>query len=83
MTSPAAIPPRVLAVVVPVIAAGTVTVGFALYRYATVPRSAGDVAALLGLFAAMALAERFPVPVEVDPTGRVYMDSHVRIVKRG
>jgi diguanylate cyclase (GGDEF)-like protein len=54
----------VLAVVVPVIAAGTATVGFALYRYATVPRSAGDVAALLGLFAAMALAERFPVPVE-------------------
>jgi diguanylate cyclase (GGDEF)-like protein len=54
----------VLAVVVPVIAAGTATVGFALYRYATVPRSAGDVAALLGLFAVMALAERFPVPVE-------------------
>ena len=64
MTTPAAIPPRVLAVVVPVIAAGTVTLGFALYRYATVPRSAGDIAALLGLFAAMALAERFPVPVE-------------------
>ena len=64
MTTPAAIPPRVLAVVVPVIAAGTATVGFALYRYATVPRSAGDVAALLGLFAVMALAERFPVPVE-------------------
>ena len=61
MTTPAA---RVLAVVVPVIAAGTATVGFALYRYATVPRSAGDVAALLGLFAVMALAERFPVPVE-------------------
>jgi diguanylate cyclase (GGDEF)-like protein len=64
VTTPAAIPPRVLAVVVPVIAAGTATVGFALYRYATVPRSAGDVAALLGLFAVMALAERFPVPVE-------------------
>jgi diguanylate cyclase (GGDEF)-like protein len=61
----------VLAIVVPVIAAGTVTVGVALYRYASVPRSAGDVAALLGLFAAMALAERFPVPVEGMGAGGV------------
>src|ERR1700750_1947652 len=64
-------PPRVLAVVAPVIAAGTATVGFALYRYAAEPRSAGDIAALLGLFVAMALAERFPVPVEGMGAGGV------------
>jgi diguanylate cyclase (GGDEF)-like protein len=67
----AAIPPRVLAVVAPVIAAGAVTVGFAIYRYADAPRSASDVAALLGLFASMALAERFPVPVEGMGAGGV------------
>ena len=56
---------------VPVIAAGAVTVGVAAYQYVTVPRSAGDVAALFGLFAAMALAERFPVPVEGMGAGGV------------
>jgi diguanylate cyclase (GGDEF)-like protein len=71
LTTPAAIPPRVLAVVAPVIAAGAVTVGFAIYRYADAPRSASDVAALLGLFASMALAERFPVPVEGMGAGGV------------
>jgi diguanylate cyclase (GGDEF)-like protein len=70
-TAPAAIPARVLAVVVPVIVAGTATVVFAAYRYAAIPRSAGDVAALFGLFAAMALAERFPVPVEGMGAGGV------------
>ena len=68
---PRAIPPRVLAVVAPVIAAGAVTVAFAIYRYADVPRSASDVAALFGLFASMALAERFPVPVEGMGAGGV------------
>jgi diguanylate cyclase (GGDEF)-like protein len=71
MTAPAAIPARVLAVVVPVIVAGVATVGFAVYRYADTPRSAGDAAALLGLFASMALAERFPVPVEGMGAGGV------------
>jgi diguanylate cyclase (GGDEF)-like protein len=71
VTAPAATPPRVLAVVAPVIAAGAVAVGLALYRYAAVPRSTGDVAALFGLFAAMALAERFPVPVDGMGAGGV------------
>jgi diguanylate cyclase (GGDEF)-like protein len=61
----------VLAVVAPVIVAGVGAVGFAVYRYADVPRSAADVAALLGLFASMALAERFPVPVEGMGAGGV------------
>ena len=71
MKTPAAIPPRVLAVVAPVIVAGVVAVGFAIYRYADAPRSASDIAALLGLFASMALAERFPVPVEGMGAGGV------------
>jgi len=58
-------------VVAPVIVAGVGAVGFAVYRYADVPRSAADVAALLGLFASMALAERFPVPVEGMGAGGV------------
>src|SRR4029077_1139841 len=58
-------------IVHPVTAAGAVTVGVAAYKYAAVPRSAGDVAALLGLFAAMALAERFPGPVEGTGAGGV------------
>ncbi len=57
--------------VAPVIVAGVGAVGFAVYRYADVPRSAADVAALLGLFASMALAERFPVPVEGMGAGGV------------
>jgi len=68
---PPAIPARVLAVVAPVVVAGAAAVGFAAYRYADAPRSAGDVAALLGLFASMALAERFPVPVEGMDSGGV------------
>jgi len=71
VNAPAAIPARVLAVVAPVIVAGAAAVGFALYRYAEVPRSASDLAALFGLLASMALAERFPVPVEGVSAGGV------------
>jgi diguanylate cyclase (GGDEF)-like protein len=53
----------VLALAVPVIAAGVFVFGLAVREYASSPRSAGDLAALLSLFAVMALAERFPVPV--------------------
>jgi diguanylate cyclase (GGDEF)-like protein len=60
----AAIPPKVLAIVVPVIVAGAITFGFALYRYAQSSPSASDLAQLLGLFASMVIAERFPVPLE-------------------
>jgi len=71
VTTPAAIPTRVLAVVAPVIVAGAGAFGFALFRYADAPRSASDLAALLGLLASMALAERFPVPVEGMGAGGV------------
>jgi diguanylate cyclase (GGDEF)-like protein len=71
VSTPAAIPARVLAVVAPVIVAGAGAVGLALYRYADAPRSASDLAALFGLLASMALAERFPVPVEGVSAGGV------------
>jgi diguanylate cyclase (GGDEF)-like protein len=61
----------VLAVVAPVIATGVGAVALAAYRDADAPRSAGDIAALAGLFASMALAERFPVPVEGMDSGGV------------
>ena len=60
----ARIPAKVLAVVAPVIVAGVGALGLAVFHYADAPRSASDIAALLGLLASMALAERFPVPVE-------------------
>jgi len=60
-----------LAVVVPVIVAGVGAVGLAVFRYADAPRSASDRAELFGLFASMALAERFPVPVEGMGAGGV------------
>lgn len=71
MKPPAAIPARVLAVVVPVVAAGAAALGFAAYRYGSEPHTAGHVASLLGLFVAIALAERFPVPVEGLDSGGV------------
>ena len=70
-TASAGIPGKVLAVVAPVIVAGAGAVGLAIFRYADAPRSASDVAALLGLLASMALAERFPVPVEGMGAGGV------------
>jgi len=71
VTARAAIPARVLAVVTPVVAAGTGAVGLAAYRYATAPPTPPDLAALLGLLASMALVERFPVPVEGMDSGGV------------
>jgi diguanylate cyclase (GGDEF)-like protein len=71
VTNPAAIPPKVLAVVTPVVVAGVGVFGLAVFRYAEVPRSASDLAALFGLLASMALAERFPVPVEGVSAGGV------------
>jgi diguanylate cyclase (GGDEF)-like protein/putative nucleotidyltransferase with HDIG domain len=66
----AALPIRVLAIVAPVTIAGAATVAYAAYSYASTTRSIGDLFALLGMFASMALAERFPVPVEgMDAAG--------------
>ncbi len=63
-TTQAAMPAKVLVIVVPVIVAGAATFAFALYRYVGSSPSARDVAQLLGLFASMVIAERFPVPLE-------------------
>ncbi len=71
MKTPAAVPAKVLAVVAPVVAAGAVAVSFAAYRYSSTSHTAGAIASLLGLFAAMAVAERFPVPVEGVDSGGV------------
>ncbi|HZT84389.1 MAG TPA: diguanylate cyclase [Gaiellaceae bacterium] len=70
-TAAARVPAKVLAVVTPVILAGAFAVGLAIVRYADAPRSASDIAALFGLLASMALAERFPVPVEGMGAGGV------------
>ena len=60
----------VLAIVTPVIVAGVAAVAAAAYSYARTPHSLGDVAAFVGLLIGMAVAERFPVPVEgVDAGG--------------
>jgi diguanylate cyclase (GGDEF)-like protein len=71
VTAAARIPANVLAVVAPVIVAGAGALGLAVFRYADAPRSASDLAALFGLLASMALAERFPVPVEGMAAGGV------------
>jgi diguanylate cyclase (GGDEF)-like protein len=56
--------------VAPVSVAGVATLLAACASYAMHSHSAGDVAAVAGLFAGMILAERFPVPVEgVDAGG--------------
>jgi diguanylate cyclase (GGDEF)-like protein len=67
----ARVPAKVFAVVAPVILTGAVAVGLAVFSYADAPRSASDIAALFGLLASMALAERFPVPVEGMGAGGV------------
>ena len=69
--APAAVPPKVLAIVVPVIVAGAAALAFALYRYVGSSPSASEVAELLGLLASVAVAERFPVPVEGVSAGGV------------
>jgi diguanylate cyclase (GGDEF)-like protein len=67
----APVPVKVLVIVVPVIVAGAAVLVYALYRYAASSPSAKDVAQLAGLFASMAVAERFPVPVEGVSAGGV------------
>ena len=58
-------------VVTPVIAAGVFTVYWAASRYNGQPHTAARVAELVALLAAIALAERFPVPVEGMGAGGV------------
>ena len=58
-------------VVTPVIAAGVFTVFWAGSRFNAEPHTLRHVAELVALFAAIALAERFPVPVEGMGAGGV------------
>ncbi len=55
----------------PVCVAGVAAVSAAAFSYLTTPHSAGDIAAVVGLFIGMVLAERFPVPVEGMDAGGV------------
>jgi diguanylate cyclase (GGDEF)-like protein len=71
VTPPAPVAARVLAVVSPVILAGAGAIGLALFRYVDASPSASDLAKLFLLMASMALAERFPVPVEGMGAGGV------------
>jgi len=57
------LPRKVLIVVTPVLAAGVFTICWAAYRYAGEPHTARSVAELVAMTVAIALAERFPVPV--------------------
>ena len=58
-------------VVTPVIAAGVFTVFWATYRYGSEPHTVRQVAELAGLLIALAITERFPVPVEGMGAGGV------------
>jgi diguanylate cyclase (GGDEF)-like protein len=51
--------------------AGVAAFVAAAVSYASTPHSAGDIAAVIGLFLGMVLAERFPVPVEGMDAGGV------------
>jgi diguanylate cyclase (GGDEF)-like protein len=67
----AEVPRKVFLVVTPVIAAGVFTVYWAAYRYAGQAHTPRHIAELVALLAAIALAERFPVPVEGMGAGGV------------
>src|SRR5262249_7793087 len=67
----AEVPKKVLMVVTPVIAAGVFTVSWAAFRYAGETHTPRHAAELVALFLAIALAERFPVPVEGMGAGGV------------
>jgi diguanylate cyclase (GGDEF)-like protein/putative nucleotidyltransferase with HDIG domain len=70
VSTPAAVPGRILAVVVPVCIAGTAAVVLGVIRYASHSHSVSASIALAGMFAAAIVAERFPVPVEgLDSSG--------------
>jgi diguanylate cyclase (GGDEF)-like protein len=65
------LPRKVLIVVTPVLVAGLFTIGWAAYRYAGEAHTPARVAELVALLVVIALAERFPVPVEGMGAGGV------------
>src|SRR4051794_18666655 len=71
MHTGAAHPPRLLAVLVPVCAAGAFTLLWAAVGFARAPHSGASLIGLAALLAASMFAERFPVPVEGADAGGV------------
>jgi diguanylate cyclase (GGDEF)-like protein len=67
----AGLPPRLLAVLVPVCAAGAVTLAWAAASFAGEAHSSANLLGLGALLAASMFAERFPVPVEGADAGGV------------
>jgi diguanylate cyclase (GGDEF)-like protein len=67
----AEVPRKVFLVVTPVIAAGVFTVFWAAYLYAGQPHTLRTVTELVAMTVAIALAERFPVPVDGMGAGGV------------
>ena len=71
MSARAGLPPRLLAVLVPVCAAGLLTLGWAAYSFAAEPHSGRTLLGLGLIVAASMFAERFPVPLEGADAGGV------------
>src|SRR6266545_2867294 len=65
------LPPRLLAVLVPVCAAGALTLAWAAVSFASESHSSAALLGLAALLAASMFAERFPVPVEGADAGGV------------
>ncbi len=71
MSARAGLPPRLLAVLVPVCTAGALTLAWAAISFARQDHSTGTLLGLAALLAASMFAERFPVPVEGADAGGV------------
>ncbi len=71
MISGATMPPRLIAVVVPVYAAGLAVAAAAAGSFATSPRGVATLAGVAGLLAASTLSERYPVPLDGIDAGGV------------
>jgi diguanylate cyclase (GGDEF)-like protein/putative nucleotidyltransferase with HDIG domain len=71
VTSPAAAPRRLTALIVPVCLAGLGVLAAAAYDLATTDHSGGTLIGLVALIAAATLAERFPVPINSETGGGV------------
>ena len=71
MSARAGLPPRLLAVLVPVCTAGALTLAYAAFSFVTEDHSTGTLLGLAALLAASMFAERFPVPVEGADAGGV------------
>ena len=71
MSARSGLPPRLLAVLVPVCAAGALTLAWAAVSFASESHSSAALLGLAALLAASMFAERFPVPVEGADAGGV------------